>query len=219
MLPPTAKDNTQPWPSALVTVFAGAFLLFFATALIVRAADYKSVREVDFKDFTYPWEQATGSSTWEWIGIPEQWKVKLVNGIYRFIDPHAERVVRERSPYLSFHFVAYGDLDGSGIDEAAVALNYRTGGTANWDYLYVYKLEHGQLKLLDRLESGSRGYGGLIRATIRDKILTLDFADPERRTGDCCSDGYIRVHYRWATNGFVEEGSREHGDLKPETQF
>lgn len=192
-------------------------VLFLAVAVVIRAADYKSVRDVDFKNFTYPWEDATGSSTWEWVGLPQQGRVTLVNGIHRFIDPHADRVVREHSPYVKFHFAVYGDLDGDGIDEAAVALNYSTGGTANWDYLYIYKLEHGRLTLLDRLESGSRAYGGLIRGFVQNKVLTLDFADPEKRTGDCCSNGYIRVHYRWATDRFLEEGPTERGDLEPET--
>jgi hypothetical protein len=110
--------------------------------------------------------------------------------------------------------VTYGDIDGDGAEEAAVHLNYSTGGTANWDYLYVYKLEHGRPKLMERLESGSRVSGGLVRSAIEKEILILDFADPERSAGDCCSEGYIRVHYRWQDGRFVETGARERGDLE-----
>ncbi len=78
----------------------------------------------------------------------------------------------------------------------------------------TYKLVRDQPTLLAILESGPRGDGGLIRTAIQDALLVLDFADPDRRVGDCCSEGYIRVHYRWRDGAFVEEGPRERGDLK-----
>lgn len=43
--------------------------------------------------------------------------------------------------------------------------------------------------------------------------MTVDFADPEKRIGDCCSDGYIRARYRWQDGHFVEEGQRERGKI------
>jgi hypothetical protein len=120
---------------------------------------------------------------------------------------------RERAPLISVDSITYGDLDSDGVDEAVVALNYSTGGTANWDYLYVYKLENGSPVLLARMRTGSRADGGLVKASIRDGHLIVDFADTERRTGDCCSEGHIRVHYRWQKGRFIEEGARERGDL------
>jgi hypothetical protein len=104
-------------------------------------------------------------------------------------------------------------LDGDGVEEAVVALNYSTGGTMNWDYLYVYKPEPSKPRLLARMETGSRGYGGLVRAFVRNQLLTVDFADPEKSLGDCCSEGYIRVRYRWQDGVFVEEGERERGKI------
>jgi hypothetical protein len=109
--------------------------------------------------------------------------------------------------------VTYGDLNADGTEEAAVHLNYTEGGTANWDYLYVYKLVRTRPKLMSILKGGSRSHGGLNRVAIQNGLLTLDFADPDRRVGDCCSEGYIRVRYRWRDGKFVEEGPREHGDV------
>lgn len=86
------------------------------------------------------------------------------------------------------------------------------GGTANWDYLYVYKMVHSQPQVMSILEGGSRGYGGLTRVAIQNGLLVLDFADPDRRVGDCCSEGYIRVRYRWTKSKFVEDGPRERGN-------
>jgi hypothetical protein len=109
-------------------------------------------------------------------------------------------------------------LDGDGNEEAIVHLNYSTGGTANWDFLYVYGQGHGQLPILGILESGSRGYGGLVRTRITQGLLVLDFADAERRVGDCCSEGYVRIRYRWKKGVFVETGTRERGDLDLKTK-
>ena len=95
-----------------------------------------------------------------------------------------------------------------------VDLLFRTGGTANWHYLYVYAPSNGPPKLLGILESGSRADGGLVRVAIQPRLLILDFADTRRRMADCCSEGWVRVAYRWQNMHFVEAGSRNYGDLK-----
>jgi hypothetical protein len=59
--------------------------------------------------------------------------------------------------------------------------------------------------LLARLESGSRADGGLLKVAIEQRTLILDFADTEKRAGDCCSEGYIRVKYRLKDGRFVED--------------
>jgi len=176
-----------------------------------------NIKDVDFKNFSYPWDDPEADSdnhtAWFWTQLHTESRVRLTNGQHRFTVPETPSFV---SPALRFSFVIYGDLDGDGIEEAAVAMNYTTGGTMNWDYLYVYKFAAGKPKLLERLRSGSRGSGGLLRASINQGALVLDFADPDRRTADCCSDGYIRVHYCWLDGHFAEEGAREKGDLNGE---
>jgi hypothetical protein len=176
------------------------------------SAGTEKIRKVDFKNFVYPWDDPEAGSdnhtTWFWTQLPPESKVRLIDGQHRFTVPETPDV----SPALRFSFVVYGDSDGDGIEEAAVALNYTTGGTMNWYYLYVYQLAKGQLRLLGRLRSGSRSSGGLIRASINRGALVLDFADADKRTGDCCSSGYIRVHYRWHDVHFAEEGPRQKWD-------
>jgi hypothetical protein len=114
--------------------------------------------------------------------------------------------------------ITYGDFDGAGVDEAAVHLNYSTGGTSNWDFLYLYRLRGNAPKLVAILQSGSRGYGGLVRVSIANGLLVLDFADAERREGDCCSNGYVRVRFRRQHGEFNEEDRRERGDLDSRIQ-
>lgn len=190
-------------------------LLSILTACSVLAQSC-GIRNVDFKNFMYSWDGLPQSTpmSWHWIETPPERKIRLAKGQHRFIDPRAPEIVREHPPVLTFDSVTYGDLDGDATEEAAVALNYSTGGTANWDYLYIYKLDHGSLKLLSRMECGSRAAGGLITAAIQEGVLILDFADIERRVGECCSEGIIRVRYRWHDGQFVEEGAREKKDMK-----
>ncbi|MHB8486586.1 MAG: hypothetical protein ACYDCM_12800 [Candidatus Acidiferrales bacterium] len=117
-------------------------------------------------------------------------------------------------PYLSLRSVVYGQLTKNTLEQDAVVdLLYDSGGTANWHYLYVYHLKDGKPELMAWLESGSRADGGLVKVDVRDHLLVLDFADPSKREGDCCSDGYIRVSYRWQNGRFVEVPPRQYGPL------
>ena len=169
---------------------------------------------IDFTNFSFPWGEKMGDSVpsdWHWIVPPPQTRIRVVDGIHHFYNHGQDQY--ERAPRISLHSVTYGDLNGDGEQEAAVQLNYSSGGTANWDFLYIYAFRHGRAKLIGLLESGSRADGGLVHVSIAEGHLILDFADAERRVGDCCSEGYIRVHYHWRNGAFVEEGPREKGDL------
>ena len=169
------------------------------------------IGEVDFKNFDYVWDlqRVAVPSTWKWLEGRPQSSVRLAGGRHDFSG--AERLA---GGYVAISSVTYGDLTGVGRDEAAVDLLFGTGGTANWHYLYVFSLANGSPTILGRLRSGSRADGGLIRVAIRQRTLILDFADPNRRIGDCCSEGYVRVRYRWQNGRFVEAGVRETGDLE-----
>lgn len=201
-------------------IFARAVIvvLSLSTALSAGIPKTNEIRRLDFKNFSFPWDEEMGEATsvptsWHWIDPLPQEQIRVVRGIHRFYSPGQDEYEREHAPLISVDSITYGDLDGDGIEEAAVHLNYSTGGTSNWDFLYIYRLVRGRPKLLGILESGSRGYGGLVRTSIAEGLLVLDFADAERRVGDCCSEGYIRVRYRWQGQAFVEQGPRERGDL------
>lgn len=168
------------------------------------------ISEVNFKDFDYPWDapRIAVPAAWKWLEGKPKSSIRVNAGRHDFSssEPFADG-------YLMIRSVTYGDLNGDGQDEAAVDLLCSSGGTANWHYLYVFTLAHGSPTLVGRLQSGSRAYGGLIRVAIEQKTLVLDFADADRRVGDCCSEGYIRVRYRWQAGHFVEVGRRTSDDL------
>jgi hypothetical protein len=192
--------------------------LSIGAALAADTPKTTAIRRVDFKNFSFLWDEEMGEyslvpSISRWISPLPQKQIRAVRGIHYFYLPSQGKDEREPAPLVSVDSVTYGDLDGDGIEEAAVHLNYSTGGTQNWDFLYIYKLSQGSPRLLGVLESGSRGNGGLVRVCVTGGLLVLDFADAERRVGDCCSEGYIRVRYRWQDRSFVEGGPRERGDL------
>jgi len=188
--------------------------LLFLPISIGNIASPWSIRQIDFRNFTYAWDDAPGpfDTTWRWLDSSPESQIKVSDGIHRFDDEND--LGEGPSPLLRVASVIYGDLTGHGTDEAIVELNYSTGGTANWDYLYVYSLTKGHLLLLGRLESGSRGYGGLIRVRVEGTSLVTDFADKDKLRGDCCSAGFIRVRYRLQRGTFVEFGARQYGDME-----
>jgi hypothetical protein len=179
----------------------------------------RSIRDINFRNFSYPWSGSTDvPAKWQWLAATPETKLNLVSGsaVVPYSEDHTPKK-SEHEPSVNFKDAVFGDVDGDGGDEAAVTLHYSSGGTANWDYVYIYSLKKKRLKLLGLLETGSRGRGGLVKLRIQDGLLTFDFADPERAVGDCCSEGYARIHYRWNGSSFIQLGPTEHGELSPVT--
>ena len=203
-------------PSRFIRLVATLFLILTLPSLACATAPQSSIHQFDFSNFTYPWtEPAQGvPNEWRWLNEAPDTQLKMTNGIHRFYDPAKDDFTENLAPYLSLVQVTYGDADGDGQEEAVIVLKYGTGGTATWRYVYVYKLKDGHPILLARLEAGSRAYGGLLSWVITDRALIFSFADKDKRAGDCCSKGYIRVRYRFRDGHFVEDGPREQGDIE-----
>jgi hypothetical protein len=179
------------------------------TPLMLTAAE-RGTHGVDFRNFEYPWIEELGvPSNWEWRYVAAGSHVRLKNG-WLTLDPADP----PHSAYLHFGSVTFGDLDGDRQDEAVVDLLYGSGGTANWHYLYVFKATNGTVVPIGILKSGSRAYGGLADVRISKGLLILDFADEDRREGDCCSRGIIRVRYRLQGKRFLETGSRQKDSVR-----
>jgi hypothetical protein len=193
-----------------------AFLTVISYGVLSQGA---STGSLDFRNFSYPWPEGDDEDVptkWHWLEVLPDNKIRLHNGLHRFIESKAG-TSWESSPYLKYVSATFGKLDESPDRTAAVILNYSTGGTANWNYLYVFRLRGDKAKALALLESGSRADGGLLKAEFHDGLLVLDFADADRRIGDCCSNGYIRVRYHLRDDAFVQIGAAEHGDLAAST--
>src|ERR1700722_8795816 len=198
------------------TILHFALLFLILGAVTTDGAQVTSIRQIDFRNFTYAWDTPSNGvpETVRWITSSPKSHIETSDGIHHFYSEAEVDFERRFAPLVSVDSIVYGDLIGDGDEEAVVSLNYSTGGTANWDYLYVYTLKSGAPALLGRMETGSRGYGGLIKAAVENGLLVIDIADKDRRVGDCCSEGYIRLRYRWQRGGFVETGTRERGEVE-----
>jgi hypothetical protein len=185
------------------------FAIGFLMLRLSLGAATPGLKTVDFKNFEYPWYSSGARSAWHWMNGTPHSHIRLKDGRHIF-DPNDS----SHSAYLELSSVIRGDLDGDGQDEAAVDLRYGSGGTASWHYLYVFKASGRYAVPLGVLESGSRAYGGLINIQITQGLLVLDFADADRREGDCCSRGFIRVRYRFKDGRFIETGQREKDSLR-----
>jgi len=168
------------------------------------------INEVDFKNFVYAWDspRIAVPTAWKWLAEKPKSTLRVMGGRHDFSPSEWFA-----GGYVLVQSVTYGDVNGDGRDEAVVDLLCSTGGTANWHYVYVFALANGSPTNLGRLQSGSRAYGGLLKVAIDQNMLVLDFADSERRIGDCCSEGYIRVKYRLQDGRFIEVGTRLTGDV------
>jgi len=198
----------------MARLFVAPFLLLLLSHTPARTK-FANIHQVDFKNFTYPWDESYSlPSTWAWMPLPLAGHFRLVRGRRWLLDPGAEPEERGFTLLFAFESVAYGSIGSDRSDVAAVYISYSTGGTATWGYLYVYRLAHGEPMLMGSLVTGSRAYGGLVKAAFQNGLLVLDFEDPSKREGDCCSDGYIRVSYRWQNGRFVEVPPRQYGPLK-----
>src|SRR2546430_15784252 len=72
----------------------------------------------------------------------------------------------------------------------------------------------GHAEFISRLVSGSRADGGLTRVAISANRLIVDFEDGERRQGDCCSLGFVRMTYRLEGSSFREVDPRTKGSYR-----
>jgi len=85
---------------------------------------------------------------------------------------------------FSARSTAYGDLDGDGIEEVALATSWNGGGTGHFDSVRVYRLTNGQPERAGIVPFGDRADGGVHRVRIVDGTVRVwYFADGQ---GACC---------------------------------
>jgi hypothetical protein len=144
----------------------------------------RSIRWVDFANFTYP----------------------------RVANPAESLVLRngqERTNVTprSLEDVSYGDVTGDGVEEAIVILGVLTGGSAMPNEVYIYRMRRSRPVLLWSFTTGDRADGGL-RAIYADRgRLVVELNGPKRgiEEGDCCPKRLTRTHYVWRGGRFQRQ--------------
>ncbi|HUZ94548.1 MAG TPA: hypothetical protein VMU57_06505 [Edaphobacter sp.] len=194
------------------------FMLVFCTCL---AGAQKNIRQVDFRNFTYPLSgHLLGHSGLQWLNIPTHAGVKrepihLVNGSDLTKTSSFVMNGKEYAQYEGFTLesVKFEDLTGDGKDEAVVVLRYQTGGTQTTHYVYIYAVDQEKPKLLAYCHTGDGAYYGLYNVYGKDGLLVFELLDPKRASGDCCSAGEIVSRYKWRDGRFEAFGSSERHSL------
>ena len=189
-------------------------------------AAQNSVRQVDFKSFSYPLkDHLLGHGELQWLstqaaGSPRLRTIQLKDGENLQKVPIGK--VGDGGYYevsgFTLQEVKYADLTGSGKEDAIVVLRYFTGGTQTTNYVYIYSLAAGKPKLLAYCHTGSRADFGLYGVYGEHGNLVFELLDPRKSEGDCCSTGFVRMRYRWDGSRFEAVGVPEHGSAKIETR-
>jgi heat shock protein HslJ len=90
-----------------------------------------------------------------YMGVGEQDSVTLKDGLWEG-EPAVEGGASRPSVHFVRDFHLMGDLDGDGLDEAAVLLGAGSGGTGVNNYLAVVGIRDGKLENLDTVLLGDR---------------------------------------------------------------
>ncbi len=200
--------------------------LVLMSALILWSsvlAAQQSIRQVDFKNFTYPLSgHLLGHDSLEWLNTPthpaaNRKIIQLVSGSQ--LNKISSVMVdgKEYGQYEGFTFesVSYGDAIGDGKEEAIIVLTYHSGGTQTTNYVYVYGLgKHGP-RLLAYCHTGDRSHLGLYRVYSRNGSIVFELLDPARASSDCCSSGVLISNYKWQNGAFKLAGTIERRALPP----
>jgi hypothetical protein len=154
-----------------------------------------SIRDVDFKNFTFNWYPRDADTP------PTGRKIILTNGKmdtgFGFGKEPREFHLRDAEP------INYGDLTGDGNDEAVLALGIITSGTARPGVVFVYTMSRGKPRRLLALETADRWDYGYRSATISDGELIIERYKPiiivyrGQKHDMSSSNFYIRQHYKW----------------------
>ncbi|MEO5858503.1 MAG: hypothetical protein ABIR33_06090 [Pyrinomonadaceae bacterium] len=178
---------------------------------------------IDFKNFTYPLPRG-----WQ---HPDGDEITLVNGrlqpkirdIQEEMSPEEKAAARlERRIGMSYVTTKFLDVDGDGLDEAAVILKVETGGTAIPQLVYIYTWKDDKPELIWPFRTGDRADGGLKDLRIENGELVVELYGQDRFilgqtetskiTGDeeqlCCPLYFTRTFYKWNGKNFQLQRKR-----------
>ena len=185
-------------------------LLIAVSILIcsVLAQPQKSIRQVDFKNFTYPLTgPLLGHDRLQWLPIEVRSPGRPIQLKHGQDIQKVTSVVVEGHEYpiwqgFTLTSAKFAKITGEGQEQAIIVLHYKTGGTQQTDYVYIYSLAAGKPDLLGYFHTGDRAYSGLRRVFADRGNLVVELFDPDKRSGDCCSSGIVRTRFKWQNGKF-----------------
>jgi hypothetical protein len=166
-------------------------------------SEVRSIREIDFRNFTYPGTIIGGERCY----TPET-IFTLRDGKYG-----------EQDDGVTLKNVSYGDLTGDGQMEAIVNFRMDTDGTLGANLVYIFTIENKKPEVLWVWESGDRAAGGLRRIYAeRGRLVVETYGNgtslsPDDITADntglCCPKHFTRTRYEWIDEDFQHVGKME----------
>jgi hypothetical protein len=168
-------------------------LLAFCT--VVWGAS-SSIKEVDFKNFAYPFifDESVPQKP-RWMPMEGATFIPLRGGKHGFECRAAP------CPLLTLNQITFGNIEGLPQTSALVVANYLPKGTATLQYLYIVALRSGRPQVVAWLKTGSPASMGFRRVSTERGDLVLVMNSPERH------EESITVRYRWRDGFFQQIGS------------
>ena len=109
---------------------------------------------------------------------------------------------------LNFTGALSGDLDGDGIAEHVVSLQYWGGGTGRLDDIRIYRVAGAQTLYVADLPGGDRGHGGIIGLKIEDAGVVLTRMASLEWDGACCPSMAVTERWVWRAGRMVRDVER-----------
>jgi hypothetical protein len=188
--------------------------LIIALTPTAQATPVRSIRDIDFRNFTYSRLPTRKCS----MG-----KIRLHDGKYGSTANFSPRVIPRGGCWsVGVAPVIYGDVTGDGQEEAMVVLYAEVGGTESSEDVFIYSLKNGSPVLLWKFWTGDRAEGGLIKLYAEDGKLVVELAgknkfvganyfanDGSAVNGLCCPTVITRSKYQWVRRAFRRRGKLE----------
>ncbi len=183
-------------------------LLLILGLTLTAQSSVPSIRDIDFKNFTYP-KLPTGKCSMR--------TVRLTNGKYEASERRVPRRVPSNDCWsVTMGPVVYGDVTGDGREEAIVVLYAERGGTESSNDVFIYTLKHVKPALLWEFTTGDRAEGGLIKLYAQNGKLVVELAGQNKFvggnlyggdcTGACRPPFFTRTTYQWTRGEFRRRG-------------
>lgn len=158
-------------------------LLTAILLLSAAVAAQKTIRQVDFRNFTFE-PYCTGET-------PD--KIIVKNGEFseeKHEDGYVDRF------YFKIFAIEYGDLNGDRMEEAVLLSVCNTGGTGNFTEGFIFGMNGDKPRLLARIPGGDRAYGGLRSAKVEKGLLVVESNDVGEMGGACCPEFVVTSRFK-----------------------
>jgi hypothetical protein len=188
--------------------------LILALTTTAESSPVHSIRDIDFKNFTYS-TLPTGKCSMS--------KVRVQNGKYGSVENFSPHVIPRGGCWqVTLGPVTYGDVTGDGQEEAMVVLYAEVGGTDASNDVFVYSLRNARPVLLWKFWTGDRADGGLVKLYAENGKLVVELAGKNKFIGGdyyaddgtgphglCCPTVITRSKYQWMRGAFRRRGRPE----------